>query len=205
MKTSIIHIGLDVDDTQYYGSALDKSTVEVITFQCRLTLKGLLKQLKKLEKYFPNSTIKLCYEASYIGFTLQRDLTAKGYHCDIVAPTSIPSPRTRQIKTDRLDAEKLAQFYANDLLTVINVPEMEQEQDRDLFRSRQKVRKQPTELRSHILTLLRRNGRCYRQETQHKSHWTLWHYCWLSCGERFNGNEFWRSPCLWFYIDAIQK
>jgi transposase len=47
---------------------------------------------------------------------LQRDLAEKGYHCDVVAPTSIPSPRSKQIKTDRIDATQLVQFYANDPL-----------------------------------------------------------------------------------------
>ncbi|MCG6976649.1 MAG: transglutaminase-like domain-containing protein, partial [Acidiferrobacterales bacterium] len=71
MKHTIIHVGLDVDDTKYHGSALDKSTGEVIDFKCRPTLKGLL---DKLGQYFPDCILKLCYEASYIGFTLQRDL-----------------------------------------------------------------------------------------------------------------------------------
>jgi hypothetical protein len=90
MNTNIIHVGLDVDDTQYHGSALDKNTGEIIEFKCRPTLKGLLGQLDKLSQYFPGRVFKLCYEASYIGYTLQRDLAEKGYHCDVVAPTSIP-------------------------------------------------------------------------------------------------------------------
>lgn len=100
MKQTIIHVGLDVDDTQYHGSALDKHTGEVIDFKCRPTLKCLLNQLEKLGQNFPCCTLKLCYEASYIGFTLQRDLTEKGYQCDVVAPTSIPSP-PRQTNQDR--------------------------------------------------------------------------------------------------------
>ncbi|NRB41617.1 MAG: hypothetical protein HRU20_24625 [Pseudomonadales bacterium] len=48
MKTSIVHIGLDIDDTHYHGSALDKESGEVITFQSRPTLKGLLNQLDSL-------------------------------------------------------------------------------------------------------------------------------------------------------------
>ncbi|MCP4470722.1 MAG: transposase, partial [Gammaproteobacteria bacterium] len=112
-------------------------------------------------------------------YTLQRDLVEKGYHCDVVAPTSIPSPRGKQVKTDRIDAAQLVQFYANDLLTLVAIPEPEQEQDRDLIRSRQKLLEQQTELRKHIQALLRRNGRHYKVETQNKSHWTLRHYCWL--------------------------
>ena len=30
MKRNIIYVGLDVDDTQYHGSALDKNSGEVI-------------------------------------------------------------------------------------------------------------------------------------------------------------------------------
>ena len=33
MNTNIVHVGLDVDDTQYHGSALDKNTGEVIEFE----------------------------------------------------------------------------------------------------------------------------------------------------------------------------
>jgi len=179
MKQKIIYVGLDVDDTQYHGSVLDKNTGEVITFKCRPTLKGLLSQLDKLHKYFPGAAFRLCYEASYIGYTLQRDLTQKGYHCDVVAPTSIPSPRGKQVKTDRIDAAQLVQFYANGLLTLVSIPELEQEQDRDLLRSRQKLLEQQTELRKHIQALLRRNGKHYKTETNHTTHWTKLHYFWL--------------------------
>jgi hypothetical protein len=95
MKQNIIHIGLDVDDTQIHDSALDNSTGEILNFKSRPTLKGLPGQLDKLHKYFPNSTFKNCYEASYIGFIPQRDIADKGYRCGVVAPTSIPSPRGR--------------------------------------------------------------------------------------------------------------
>jgi hypothetical protein len=39
MKQDIIHIGLDVDDIQYHGSAFNKDTGEVIVFKSRPTLK----------------------------------------------------------------------------------------------------------------------------------------------------------------------
>ena len=90
MKQKIVYIGLDVDDTQYHGSALDKESGELLSFRCRPTLKGLLGQLAKIRKHFPGHTLKLAYEASYIGFTLQRDLAEQGICCDVVAPSSIP-------------------------------------------------------------------------------------------------------------------
>ena len=74
MKQKIVYIGLDVDDTQYHGSAFNKETCEILSFRCRPTLKGLLGQLVKVRKHFPRHVIKLAYEAWYIGFTLQQDL-----------------------------------------------------------------------------------------------------------------------------------
>ncbi|MFK7861572.1 MAG: hypothetical protein AB8B64_22345 [Granulosicoccus sp.] len=126
MNNNVIYIGLDVDDMQYHGSALYTNTGEVINFKCRPTLKGLLGQLNKLHKAFPTAAFTLCYEASYVGYTLQRDLAEKGYHCDVVAPSTIPSPHGKQVKTDRIDAAQLAQVYANGLPTLASIPEAEQ-------------------------------------------------------------------------------
>ncbi len=179
MKPTIIHVGVDVYDTQYHGSAFNRDSDEVVDFQCRPTLKGLLMQLGKLSKYFPDSLFKICYEASYVGYCLQRDLADKGFHCDVVAPTSIPTPRGRVIKTDRIDAAQLAQYYANDLLTIVLPPNAEQEKDRDLLRTRQNLIKQRTDLRKHMQSLLRRSGLHYRVQTGNKTHWTRHHYCWL--------------------------
>ena len=130
MKQKIVYVGLDVDDTQYHGSALDKESGELLSFRCRPTLKGLLGQFAKIRKHFPGHILHLAYEASYIGFTLQRDLTEQGICCDVVAPSSIPRKGGKAVKTDRIDAAQLAQFYANDLLTIVQVPELEMEQDR---------------------------------------------------------------------------
>ena len=180
MKQNIIYIGLDVDDTQYHGSAFNKDTGEVIDFKSRPTLKGLLQQLDRMARHFKGHKIKLCYEASYVGYCLQRDLVSNGIHCDIVSPSSIPSPRGKAIKTDRIDAGYLAQFYANDLLTIVQPPDEEQEQDRDLLRSRQKIMQQRNQLRKHLQAVLRRSGLHYKAETQYKSHWTKHHYFWLA-------------------------
>jgi len=64
-------------------------------------------------------------------------------------------------------------------MTFVAVPEIDQEQDRDLLRSRQKMLAHQQELRTHIQALLRRNGRHFKAETHYKSHWTKAHYFWL--------------------------
>jgi hypothetical protein len=61
MKQKIIHIGLDVDDTQYHGAAFNKETGEVVDFRSRPTLKGLLQQLDRMARHFKGHKIQLCY------------------------------------------------------------------------------------------------------------------------------------------------
>jgi hypothetical protein len=97
----------------------------------------------------------------------------------VVAPTSIPNPRSKQIKTDPIDAAQLAQFYANDLLTFVCFPEPALEQDRDLLRTRQHLVQQQTDLRKHLQALLRRNGLHDKAQTHSRTYWTIHHSSWL--------------------------
>ena len=57
MNRKIVYVALDVDDTQYHGSAFNKETGEILSFRCRPTLKGLLGQLVKVRKHFPRRVV----------------------------------------------------------------------------------------------------------------------------------------------------
>ncbi|MGD8616500.1 MAG: hypothetical protein PVI91_12670 [Gammaproteobacteria bacterium] len=58
---------------------MNQHTGEVLDFRCRLTLKGLADPLKTLRDYSGAVKMKLRYEASYVGFSLQRGLNDRGY------------------------------------------------------------------------------------------------------------------------------
>jgi len=179
MKAKVVYLGLDVDDKSFHGAYLSAESCEVGEFKCRPTLKGLVRALGKVGELFPEHDLRLCYEASYLGFSLQRDLTRVGIHCDVIAPNSVPRVGGNVIKTDRIDAKKMSQFYANNQLTIVSVPNEEMEKDRDLMRSRQFILKQHSELRCYLQSLLRRNGLNYKQETKNRSHWTKAHFEWI--------------------------
>jgi transposase len=174
-----MYVGIDVDDSAFHASALFVESGELIEIKCRPTAKGLDTKLKEISKKYPKHKMKLCYEATYIGFSLKRELEDLGYDCVVVSPSSIPRVHGNQVKTDRLDAGKLAQFLASGLLTIVSVPEKEEERDRDLMRSRQFVLHQLSEIRTHIQSLLRRNGIHFKSETGSLAHWTDRHMCWL--------------------------
>jgi transposase len=176
---TILCVGLDVDDTAFHGCALIAKAGEILEFRCRPNIEGLIKKLQEIGNHHSGREIRVCYEAGYLGFTLQRDLLKAGFHCDVIDPGSIPRATGKRLKTDRLDAIKLAGYYANGMLKVVRPPDPETESDRDLLRSRQFILKQLSELRTHIHGLLRRAGRHYKAETGSKSHWTKNHLCWL--------------------------
>jgi transposase len=50
----------------------------------------------------PGVVLRFCYEAGPCGYGIQRQLTAAGHDCVVVAPSLIPRKPGDRIKTDRL-------------------------------------------------------------------------------------------------------
>jgi transposase len=173
----VLFIGLDVDDKKYHGFAISPLTGEFHDFQCAPNVESLRKKLKSLST--KSEGIKICYEASYLGFSLCRSLRSFGYHCDVIAPSLIPEKRGRKVKTDRLDAEKLARLYLAQLLTIVHVPDETQEADRDLLRSRKFITEQMASVKKHINSLTRRKGWNFKTEEKGTKNWTVQYVRWL--------------------------
>lgn len=174
---NIVFIGLDVDDKKFHGCAIHEATGEVFEFSCLPDVNYLIKKIDKLRK--EDTEIKICYEATYLGFSLLRDLRKKGLFCEVIAPSLIPKLPGECVKTDRLDSQKLAQYYMKGLLTVVTEPDEETESIRDMLRSRAFVVEQGKEMKLHILSLCRRYGVSYLKETGNKCYWTGHHRKWL--------------------------
>ena len=172
----ILHVGLDVDDKSFHIGAFCSETGEVFELTSRPTLGDLLKKLENFQAQ--NFEIKLCYEATYIGYPLCRSLRKAGIEAEIIAPSLIPELASKRVKTDRLDANKMAKYYASGLLTKIHVPTEEDENERDLIRSRSFLVDQRKDLKKHILSACRRNNLNYKQENNTKNHWTIMHVEW---------------------------
>jgi transposase len=170
-------LALDVDDKKFHGFAISTRTGEVIEFRCEPNVSALKKHLIKISGQ-PND-FRICYEATYLGFSLCRQLRANGYHCDVIAPSLIPTVAGDKVKTDRLDAEKLARYYLAGMLTIVNVPAPELEADRNLLRSRKFVAVQRSALKHHINSITRIAGWDYKQERSRKQNWKGDYIKWL--------------------------
>jgi len=79
----------------------------------------------------------IVHEAGPCGYVLARQLAARGYRCDVVAPTMIPRKPGDRIKTDRRDALALAHFARVGDLTPVLVPQAPDDAIRDLSRARE--------------------------------------------------------------------
>jgi transposase len=170
--------GIDVDDNGFHVALFDTASGQFTDFACRPTAAALVERLERARK--PGAELRLCYEATHLGFCLVRQLRARGLACEVIAPSLIPELKGKAQKTNRLDARHLAKCYANGLLTVVHVPDADDEAERDLVRSRRFVTEMLTALKNHITGLAKRLGWDFRQETGKKSYWTETHRVWLS-------------------------
>ena len=55
--------------------------------------------------------LRFCYEAGPCGYGIQRQLSAHGHECIVVAPSLIPKRPGDRVKTDRRDAASLAKLH----------------------------------------------------------------------------------------------
>jgi len=78
---------------------------------------------KLIKKLGPVEQLRACYEAGPTGFVLYWQLTQLGVECAVVAPTLVPKKPGERVKTDRLDALKLARNHRSGDLTAVWVPD----------------------------------------------------------------------------------
>lgn len=180
MSANIFFVAIDVDDKSFHGCGINKMTGEIKEFACKPTIGHLA---KKLNEFLEEADeVKVCYEATYLGFSLYRALKKKGFNCEVIAPSLIPHRPGEKIKTDKLDCRKMAEYYVNGQLTGVHVPTEAEEATRDFIRSRKFLSRQTCSLKRYILSLSRRMGLDYRQGEgrENKNYWTLEHRTWLT-------------------------
>ena len=80
--------------------------------------------------------LRFCYEAGPCGYGIQRQLSAGGHDCVVVAPSLIPKRAGERVKTDQRDAVSLARLDRAGELTAVWVPDPGHEAIRDLVHAR---------------------------------------------------------------------
>lgn len=142
--------------------------------------------------------VEFVYEAGPCGYEVQRQITALGSRCGVVAPALTPVRPGDRVKTDRRDAEKLARLYRAGELTEIRVPSRQEEAARDLVRVREDVLADRLRARHRLAKFLLRQGRVYRETKA----WGVAHRAWLR-------TQRWEWPALHqsfeAYLAAVEE
>src|SRR5881628_246548 len=131
---------------------------------------------KLVRKLGPREHLRVCYEAGPCGYVLYWQLTKLGVHCEVVAPTLVPTKPGDRVKTDRRDAAKLARCYRAGDLTPVWVPDAAHEALRDLVRAREAAKHDQLRARHRLGKFLLRHG---RRPPEGVKPWTQRHQRWL--------------------------
>lgn len=173
MKKNLRFVGLDVHKDSITVAVADSGRESARVLE---TIDhDELALLKVLERLGPAARLRVCYEAGPTGYLLARRLNEQGICCVVVAPSLIPRPGSRRIKTDRRDAIRLAHFHRSGDLVEVSVPEAQTEAMRDLERSREDAKQAERTCRHQLDKFLLRHGRRWSEGAR----WTLKHWRWV--------------------------
>lgn len=173
MSEAITYVGIDAHKRDLHIAMLIGSATQPVSWACATDTQAVERLRHKLERDAPGS-IECCYEAGPTGYTLQRRLTGGRIRCRVIAPSMIPRKPGERVKTNRRDAQNLAQLLRGGLLTEVHPPTTAAEAVRDLCRARDDARQDLMRGRHRLAKLLLRRGLTFAGRN-----WTQRHHEWL--------------------------
>jgi transposase len=175
MEDRITYIGLDVHKADIVVAVAEGGLRGEVREYGRIV--NTPAALERLARKLGHDGVKLrfCYEAGPCGYGIQRQLSALGHECVVVAPSLIPKRAGDRIKTDRRDAASLARLDRAGELTPVWVPDAGHEAMRDLVRARLDAVQALRRARQQLSGFLLRQGCHYGRPA-----WTKLHRRWLA-------------------------
>ena len=156
----VLYVGLDVHKESIVVATAPQGDTEAQPYgKIGGTLEALDKLIKKMDK--PDLELRFVYEAGPCGYVIYRHMKKRGYFCQVIAPSLIPTKASDRVKTDRRDARQLARLFRAGELTAIYVPDEEDEAVRDLVRARDRAMVDQRKARQRLKGFLLRLGHRY--------------------------------------------
>jgi transposase len=155
-------VGLDVHKDSIAIGYADAEDLQASPRFLGTTPYSLVSLTKALTKIGGADELRLCYEAGPCGYGLVRELTKRGYDCQVIAPSRVARQPADRVKTDRRDALLLARLHRAGELTPITVPNPQDEAIRDLVRTRADWASELQRSRQRLRAFLLRQGMSYK-------------------------------------------
>lgn len=149
-----VFVGVDVHKRTYSVALFCATDGQLETWNCPADEVGLVGQLSGLSCHIEH----VVYETGPTGFSLCRALREAGFKASVIAASRIPRGAAAAAKSDRIDATKLAIYFARGLLRPVAVPTVEEEGYRALVRRRKRVSEARAKVKQKIKSLLLATG-----------------------------------------------
>jgi transposase len=175
-QKSKVFVGLDTSKLKISVALVEEGRQGEVRFLGEIdnTPEAVRRLISKLASRY--SELLFCYEAGPTGYGLQRQISALGHECAVIAPSLIPKHPGERVKTNRRDALTLARLHRAGELTTIWVPDPGHEAIRELVRAHDAAMADLHEKRQHLQSFLLRHGRLFPG----RKPWTRAHARWLS-------------------------
>ncbi len=162
-----LHMALDLGSKSWklafgFGGKIRHRSIEAKDY---VRLESEVDKAKRQFHLEPEVEVSSCYEAGRDGFMVHRELQRRGIRNLVVDSASIErNRRARQVKTDRIDVQKLLLQLGRHLSgepkvwSVVHVPSEEDEDARRLHRELGRLKKEKTQHSNRIGSLLALQG-----------------------------------------------
>lgn len=112
-----------------------------------------------LKKHFPDGEYHAVYESGFSGFSTYYALKEYGINCVVTHAADVPTTQYEEVmKTDKVDAAKLARSLRAGDIRPIYIREKENIDDRSVIRIRKTIQKQLSGYKARVKHLLHCNG-----------------------------------------------
>lgn len=178
---SILYIGMDVHTTNYSVCAYRIGNEAVFGETCfSASAENIAVYLDTLRhnEAKPDEVKFICgYEAGCLGYSLYRELKAKGIDCRILAPSTMAtSPLDNRKKNDRMDAQRIAKCLAFGTFKPVYVPDEQDDAVKEYVRMRDDTNAELKRVKQQITAFCTRHSKLYDGA---KNKWTKQHRTWL--------------------------
>jgi transposase len=111
-----------------------------------------------LKNKYPGCDITVIYEAGFRGFSLYDKLTEDGITCIVTPPSKVTQEKKNKVKTDKIDARRLATVLEKKDYKCCTIPDIERREDRQISRMLIQVQKEITREKNRIRKFFDNNG-----------------------------------------------